>query len=125
MIPIGLTSTLSVLADDPVQNVPASPGVPGQGGTGAEMLKNIHPDFQFFPFMPKLLNFISGTQGLALVLCVGLLIVAALAWGATKAIGSSDGQRRSALTICHVVIVAALIGTAGSIIFWAVSALTS
>lgn len=76
-------------------------------------------DWDFFPFMDTLRQAVGGVMAITLVVAVVLLVIAAIVWGAGRAMGSKGMQQASAVGMIIVVAVAIVIGGSNAIIGWA------
>ena len=59
--------------------------------------KGIKPDYSYFPFMATLNKIAAGFEGMALIVCVILLVAAAILFGASKLTSSPAAARSRVL----------------------------
>lgn len=76
------------------------------------------PKYNEFPFMDTLANKIQGFMGVALLVMVGVIAVAAIAWAVAKAMNSQGGQKVTGIVFLIVFGACALIGSAGAGVLW-------
>lgn len=75
-------------------------------------------NFDFFPFMSTLREAVGGGLATALVISVGLVVVAAVMWGVGKITGARSMQSVGFGAFCVTGVVAILIGAANGIAAW-------
>lgn len=80
---------------------------------------DVKPDYSYFPFMKTLMDIAKGFQGMALIICVILLIAAAIMFGASKMTSSQTAARVTGLIFVVCLVLAAVIAGAGGLINWA------
>lgn len=80
--------------------------------------KGITPDYSYFPFMATLNKIAAGFEGMALIICVILLVAAAILFGASK-LTSSPAARVTGTVFIVCIVLAAVIAGAGGLISWA------
>lgn len=80
---------------------------------------DVKPDYSYFPFMDTLRDIASGFMGMALIICVILLIAAAILFGASKLTSSPAASRVTGIVFIVCLVLAAVIAGAGGLISWA------
>lgn len=81
-------------------------------------LKSLKPDIGFFPWMPKMNQLVGGILGMLLVVSVVLFALAAVGWVGSKIFKSDMGQHYTVLTMGGCLVAAALIASAGALVWW-------
>ncbi|MGO3357407.1 MAG: hypothetical protein ACTILK_00230 [Bifidobacterium crudilactis] len=76
------------------------------------------PKYTEFPFMDTVANKIQGFMGLTLIVMVGLIAAAAVAWVVAKVINSQGGQKITATIFIVLLVGSAIIGSAGTMVVW-------
>uniref|UniRef100_UPI00359C75AF hypothetical protein n=1 Tax=Bifidobacterium adolescentis TaxID=1680 RepID=UPI00359C75AF len=79
----------------------------------------ITPDYSYFPFMATLNKIAAGFEGMALIVCVILLVAAAILFGASKLTSSPAAARVTGTVFIVCIVLAAVIAGAGGLISWA------
>lgn len=79
----------------------------------------IKPDYSYFPFMATLNKIAAGFEGMALIICVILLVAAAILFGASKLTSSTTAARVTGTVFIVCIVLAAVIAGAGGLISWA------
>ncbi|HEY0188159.1 MAG TPA: hypothetical protein VGC67_11780 [Cellulomonas sp.] len=80
---------------------------------------DVEVNYTFFPFVSAMRDAVGGTMGLVLILLVAVIVLGALAWGASKLMGSGRGQSISGVVVIVAVVAAVIVGAAGGIVDWA------
>lgn len=81
--------------------------------------KDITPNYSYFPFMDTLKQIASGFEGMSLIICVILLVAAAILFGASKLTSSPAAARVTGTVFIVCLVLAAVIAGAGGLISWA------
>ena len=71
--------------------------------------KGIKPDYSYFPFMATLNKIAAGFEGMALIVCVILLVAAAILFGASKLTSSPAAARVTGTVFIVCIVLAAVI----------------
>ncbi|RBP98835.1 hypothetical protein [Bifidobacterium xylocopae] len=82
-------------------------------------MSNLKPNMGYFPWNATLRDIAGGLQGTVLWCLVILLIVAAVGFIASRVLSSGNMQHYSWILMIGCLIVAAIVASAGGIIWWA------
>ncbi len=80
---------------------------------------DVDVNYTFFPFVSALRDAVGGAMGLVLILLVGVIVLGALAWGASKFAGAGRAQTVSGVVVVIATVAAVIVGAAGGIVDWA------
>lgn len=79
----------------------------------------VTPNYQYLPVTSVLKSIAGGAQGVGIILCIIVLVIAACTWAFGKASGSQGMQKGSAAGMIIALVAGAVIATAPAAIDWA------
>lgn len=84
----------------------------------ADGVGDITPKWNYFPWLQQLKDMVGGVQSVGIVVCVCVMVIAAILWGAGKISGAGTMQKVGVGAMLSAFVAAVVIGMSGSAIQW-------